>query len=528
MKAEELVGRTIGDYLLLKMLGKSSISAVFLARRVDDSQEQVAIKVLTPSEISTAEEEASFQARFLRVAEAAQKMHHEHILPVWDYGVADHIFYMIMPLLTGETLAEKLANEQESMPLEEVARYLNQLASAIDYAHQHGVIHGDIKPSNVLIDQQGNAFLVDFGILHLFDSGPYALDEASTNLTGNGKIYGTPAYMAPERFKREQVKPAADIYSLGVMLYQLVTGKLPFTADTPILVGMKHLNERPPPPRSLRPDLPEPAEAAILKALAKQPTDRFESASALDTAFDAGIKGQWVQGLQPVPSIAPPKADDTQVEQPTVADVIPVPEDSAQPNPLVLSPALASSVADMAVADHPTQANPTPAASPQGRWRNFPIWLLWAAVVIAAVVLLVRLLQASASSTSTQTTTPAPASTAGGPGGGGGGAGSAPGGVATPTLQSGGGVGLPTVGATPTPALLPTPTPMTTPPAAVPGASPTPMPGNIPPPTPPAVTPLPTAPPPANPPPPITPPPANPPPPMAPPPANPLAPTPTP
>jgi serine/threonine protein kinase len=514
-KAEELVGRTIGGYLLLKMLGKSSISAVFLARSVDASQEQAAIKVLTPSEISTAEEEASFQARFLRVAEAAQKMHQEHILPVWDFGVADHIFYMVMPLLTGATLAEKLANEQESMPLEEVARYLNQLASAIDYAHQHGVIHRDIKPSNVLIDEQGNAFLVDFGILHLFDSGPYATDEESTSLTGNGKIYGTPAYMAPERFKRVQVKPVTDIYSLGVMLYQLVTGKLPFTVDTPTLVGMKHLNEMPPPPRSLRPDLPEPAEAVILKALAKQPTDRFKSASALATAFDASIKGQWVRGLQPVPSMAPPKAGDTQVEQPAVADVVPVPEGPAQSNPLVLGPALASSVADMAVADHPTQANPTPAVSPQGRWRDFPIWLLWGAVVIAAVVLLVRLLQASASST--QNTPPASAPPASGPGGGGGGAGSAPGGVATPTVQSGGGVSFPPVGATPTPALLPTPTPMTTPPAAVPGASPTPMPGNIPPPTPPGVTPMPTVPPPANPP---TPP--------APPPANPLAPTPTP
>ena len=517
MKAEELVGRTIGDYLLLKLLGKSSMSTVFLAQRVGDPRERVAIKVLIPSEVSTAEEEASFQARFLRVAEAAQKMHHEHILPVWDYGVADHIFYMVMPLLTGATLAEKLANEQEPVLLEEIARYLNQLASAIDYAHQHGVIHGDIKPSNVLIDQQGNAFLVDFGILHLFDSGPYAIDEASTNLTSNGKIYGTPAYMAPERFKGEQVKPATDIYSLGVILYQFVTGKLPFTADTPMLVGMKHLNEKPPPPRSLRPDLPEPAEAVILKALARQPADRFASAPALTAAFDAGIKGQWVDALQPVPSMAPPKVNDTQVEQPTVANVVPVPEDPAQPNPLVLSPALAPSIADMAVAGQPTQANPTPATSHQGRWRDFPIWLLWGAVVIAAVVLLVRLLQASASSTSTQNTTPRPASTVGGPGGGGGGAGSAPGGVATPSVQSGGGVGLPPVGATPTPALLPTPTPMTMPPAAVPGASPTPMPGNIPPPTPPAVTPMPTAPPPANPP---TP--------MAPPPANPLAPTPTP
>lgn len=483
LKAEELVGRTIGNYRLLRMLGKGGMSTVFLAQRVDDSRERVAIKVLAPSEVSTEEEEASFQARFLREAEAAQKMHHEHILPVLDYGAADHIFYMVMPLFTGGTLAEKLANEQEPMPLEEVARYLNQLASAIDYAHQQGTVHRDIKPSNVLIDEQGKAFLVDFGILHLFDSGPYAIDEASTNLT-DGKIYGTPAYMAPERFKGKQVEPATDIYSLGIMLYQLVTGKLPFTADTPMLVGMKHLNEMPPPPRSLRPDLPEPAEAVILKALAKQPADRFASASELATAFDAGIKGQWVEGLQPVPSTAPPKADDTQVEQPSVADVVPVPEDPAQPNPLALSPALASSVADLSVADQPTQANPTPAVSPQGRWRDFPIWLLWGAVVIAAVVLLVQLLQASASSTSTQNTTPAPTSTAGGPGGGGGGGSSAPG-AATPTVQSGGGVGLPTVGATPTPALVPTP-----------------MPGNIPPATPPGVTPLPTAPPPTNPPPP--------------------------
>jgi serine/threonine protein kinase len=510
LKAEELAGRTIGNYLLLKMLGTDSMSAVFLAQNQDDPQERVALKVLTPAEFSTPQEEASFHERFLQQALATQKMHHEHIWPLWDYGATDHIFYMVMPLLTGSTLAEKLANEPELMPLEEVARYLNQLASAIDYAHQQGIVHGDIKPGNVLIDEEGNAYLVDFGIVHLFDNMPNSLpansgnpiapgspnasNQVPANMTGNETIYGTPAYMAPEIFKGEQIRPAADIYSLGVLLYQLVTGKLPFTADTTNLVSTQQPYQMPPSPRSLRPDLPEPAEAVMLKALAMQPADRFASASALATAFDAGIKAQWVEGLQPVPLIVPLVAGNTQAEEPTVPDVVPVPENPDQTNPLVLSPALASTLADIPLADQPTQANPLPVVPPPASPQNFPLVLLWGAVVLAAVVLLALILLTSPvlSSSSNSNTPSTPTTTSPSTSGGSGGSG-----ALTPTTQPAGG-SAPSAGATPASTPLPASTPGTTSPAApgVPGGSPVPIPGNTPPTTNPGITPLPTTPPP--------------------------------
>lgn len=358
MQAEQLIGQTIAGYRVLQVLGRGGMSIVFLAQSLDKPQDQVAIKVLVASNISTPEELLSFQARFLREAQAAYQLHHEHILPVLGYGVASDLFYMIMPVITGGTLAHLLAARQGRLPLAEIAGYLNQLASAVDYAHEHALIHRDIKPSNVLLNEQGNVYLVDFGIVHLFDTGPYAVDEAPTTLTTMGKMYGTPIYMAPERFKGEQAEPATDIYALGILLYQLVTGQVPFQADNPLAIGMKHLSEVPLSPRSLRPELPEPAEAAILRAIAKQPSDRFVSASALAAAFDAGLKGQWTEGVLPLSPLVQPGSDYAQRAQPQLAPIVPVPEDPGQTNPLVLGSVPPSFRPEVPGADEPTQVDP--------------------------------------------------------------------------------------------------------------------------------------------------------------------------
>jgi serine/threonine protein kinase len=471
IRTEDLVGRTIAGYRLLEVLGRGGMSVVFLAQPLDKPQDRVAMKILVSRELSTPEELVSFQARFLREAQAAYQMHQEHILPVLAYGAADDIFYMVMPVITGGTLAERLASEHGHMPLEEIAGYLNQVASAIDYAHQHGVIHRDIKPSNVLIDEKGNAYLVDFGIVHLFDSGSFAIDEAPTRLTTTGRMYGTPAYMAPERFKGEQAEPATDVYALGVMLYFLVTGQLPFKASSPLLIGMKHLNEIPPDPRSLRPDLPEPAEAAILKALAKEPADRFSSASALAAAFGAGIKGQWAQELFPLAPVVPPNPVDPHAAEPTLASIVPIPEGPAQSNPLVLGAAPAIGAAPLA--DLPTRANPAPAPMvyPQTRSRKMLPWLLLAALalIVVSLVLLLPDLHALFAGSSTPTPTPSaiPTSTHGVP--------TNP--AITPTVTTGT-TPSPSPAATsssaPTPKTTPTTAPATTPTSSsAPGKTPT-------------------------------------------------------
>ena len=471
IRSENLVGRTIAGYRLLEMLGRGGMSLVFLAQRLDNPQDRVAMKILLPSNAVTAEEWLSFQARFHREAQAAYQMHHEHILPILGYGAADDIFYMLMPVITGGTLAQRLAGKQGHMPLEEVAGYLNQLASAVDYAHQQGVIHRDIKPSNVLIDEQGKVYLVDFGIVHLFDKGPYAVDEAPTRLTATGQLYGTPAYMAPERFKGEQAEPATDIYALGVMLYLLVTGQLPFKADSPLLVGMKHLNEMAQSPRLLLPDLPEPAAAAILKALAKEPAGRFATAGALAATFNAGLRGQWTQELFPLPPVVPPALNEAQT---LLAPVVPVPEAPAQTHRLVLGSAPASSMGAVPVAKPPPQVRPAPVVYPQPHSRNRFRMLLLAVLVIVGVLLSLLLLPGlqalfSGSATPGPVHQVLPTSTGKTPTHTG----------ITPTPTPG---GTPTNGVTPTPTVSPTSSPGTTPtpkvtPTPTPRASLTPTPG---------------------------------------------------
>jgi len=392
-KAKNLVGQQLAGYRLLDIFGRGGMSIVFLAERLDNPQERVAIKVLMPSHVTTHEEFLSFQTRFLREAQTVHQLHHEHILPVLGYGEVDDILYMIMPIITGGTLAELLALKHDPLPLAEIAGYLNQLASAIDYAHQHGFLHRDIKPSNVLLDEQRGIYLVDFGIAHLFDSGLYAIDQALTSITTTGKIYGTPTYMAPERFKGEQAGPATDIYAPGILLYQLVTGQVPFTADNPIAIGMKHLNEMPPLPRSLRPGLPEPAEAAILQALAKEPVGRFATASTLAEAFDAGIKGQWVAGLLPLSPFqaGSPDLADTQQQEAQLAPIVPIPEGPFQSNQLVLDPAFASANGEVPVADELTQANPPPVVQSRSRERSGGSKLLLIGAILVAVILLILL-----------------------------------------------------------------------------------------------------------------------------------------
>ena len=477
-RVEDLVGQQLAGYRLLDVLGRGGMSIVFLADRVDNPQERVAIKILMPAHGVTPDELNSFRIRFLREAETDHRLHHAHILPVLDYGEEDDILYMIMPIVTGGSLAELLAVRHEPLPLPQIAGYLNQLAGAIDYAHQHGFLHRDIKPSNVLLDQQGRVYLVDFGIVHLFDTGPYAIDQAPTTITTTGKIYGTPSYMAPERFQGEQVGPANDIYALGVLLYQLVTGQLPFRADSPIAIALKHINDAPPLPRSLRPDLPEPAQAVILRALAKDPAARFATASALAEAFDAGIKGQWAPGLLPLPpfQVASPDQDATLKQDVPLAPVVPLPEGPFESNQLILGPAQPPVNAGARFANDRPWVQPPPVPRERGGRRM----LLLIVAILGVILLLLGLLffglqnfhlLPNTGNPTLPTTTPAVPATP----------------VATPTSPAGA-TPTPTPRTTPTSGITPTPTPTPSP-----TPTPTPTPTTIPSPTlPPIPTPTPT------------------------------------
>ncbi|MBV9232049.1 MAG: serine/threonine protein kinase [Chloroflexi bacterium] len=482
MRPEELPGRILAGYRLLEILGRGGMSIVLLAQRVEfhtinpETTEKVAMKILLPSDFAMMDEFVSFQSRFLREAQAAHQLHHAHILPVLDYGEEDGTFYMVMPLISGGTLAHTVDSAPGLLPLDEVASYLSQLASAVDYAHQQGMIHRDIKPGNVLIDERGNVYLADFGIVHLFDSGSGSVDEAPTTLTTAGKMFGTPAYMAPERYMGEPAEPATDIYALGVLLYQLVTGQVPFKADNPLAVGMKHLNEEPPLPRFLRPDLPEPAEAAILKALAKQPSDRFATASKLAAAFEHGLEGKWDEDLFPLPTVLAVSLAETQQRHQLLVPLAPGTGDALGPNQLVLGavPEVPGSNIPFALA--PTSVNTPAVARPVPRSRNN--LRIGALVALAIVVLLLAgLLALLASRPGTPLAPgpgarPGPTSTRGLP--------------TTPTIHSGAtatpspSIGItpsPTAGKTPTATPTPSPTPTPTPsPTPSPTATPTPTP----------------------------------------------------
>lgn len=287
------LGTTVESYRLVRVLGSGSTSVVYLGQRVDDPATWVAVKVLTLSDSLRAADRMAFQVRFLRESRAASRLRHEHILPVLSFGEADDVHYMVMPVIAGGTLTTVLASSHGPLPLSDIAHYLRQLASALDFAHTLGIVHRDVKPSNILVDESATAYLTDFGIARLFDAGGEGLTridgQGNASLTHTGEVLGTPYYMAPEQIKGEPVGPATDVYALGIVTYQLVTGQLPYPGETPLAVAMQHLQETPCPPALLREQLPASAEAAILRAIEKQPANRFASAGAFAQAFSTDI-----------------------------------------------------------------------------------------------------------------------------------------------------------------------------------------------------------------------------------------------
>ncbi|MGH2626686.1 MAG: serine/threonine-protein kinase [Anaerolineales bacterium] len=270
-----LSGERLGSYQLIEQVGSGGMATVY--RAVDSrSGAERAVKILSPS-IGSDEQ---FVRRFRREGRLLARLKHPNIVPVVDYGETGQVFYLVMPFIEGETLQRKLVHRRFSEA--EIRRWIRQAAAALDFAHQRGVIHRDVKPSNILVDKDGNAYLTDFGLARLA--------ESSGSLTGS-LLLGTPAYVSPEQARSDGIDARTDQYSLGVILFQLVTGRLPFETDTPMATVMKHMREAPPQPRSLNPDLPPAAEKVILKCLAKNPGDRFPTVGEAARTFEAALDG---------------------------------------------------------------------------------------------------------------------------------------------------------------------------------------------------------------------------------------------
>lgn len=265
-----LTGQRLGQYEITQELGRGGMAVVYRARQLNIERD-VAIKVIKPDLAAIGD----LAERFQREAKTIASLQNPHILKLFDYGQHEDILYFVMELISGGSLADLLRGG--ALPPERIATLLDQITDALDYAHSRGVIHRDLKPQNILLDERGNAHLTDFGIAKL-------LGQAAP-ITQTGLAVGTPAYMSPEQWQGKALDVRADIYALGIMLFEMLTGKLPFNGDTPYSMMHYHIYEAPPSVQQIRPDLPPPVEQVVSKALAKNSDERFASAGQMATAF---------------------------------------------------------------------------------------------------------------------------------------------------------------------------------------------------------------------------------------------------
>jgi serine/threonine protein kinase len=300
---EDLTGKQLGQYRIVAPLGEGGMAAVYKAYQ-QTMDRYVALKIL-PRHFAA---DPEFVGRFEQEAKVIARLQHVHILPVHDYGTSEGFTYIVMPFVETGTLDDLL--QGEPLPQDQIRKIISQVGEALHHAHSQGLVHRDVKPSNILIDQDGNCLLTDFGITKVV--------EGTAKFTQTGAIIGTPAYMSPEQIKGETIDGRSDIYSLGIILYQLATGRAPYRAETPPAIFVKHLHDPLPPPRKFNQELPERVEKVILKALAKDPNDRYSTATELVNAIHRAasevVTDQTV--VEPfVPTVPPTLVEDPAIQR---------------------------------------------------------------------------------------------------------------------------------------------------------------------------------------------------------------------
>ncbi|MBI3361101.1 MAG: serine/threonine protein kinase, partial [Chloroflexi bacterium] len=371
MSATSWLGQTLADrYEIRERIGQGGVAEVYKAydRRLN---REVAVKMIHPH---LAKEEG-FVARFEREARAVAQLRHPSILQVQDFHAEGRTFYMVMEYLAGPSLAGRLndlAARGERMPLEETIRIMTAIGAAVDYAHSRGIIHRDVKPSNIMFGERGDPILTDFGLAKLLGGETF---------TPSGALIGTALYMSPEQVRGMGSDERSDIYSLGVVLFEMATGQLPFIANVAVNVMLKHLNDPPPSPKSINPDLPDALERAILTALEKDPDARFQSAGELVAALElvASRTPSPVVQLAPSPdqtTLGPPFAAPLDAGQKTT----PRPRPEAPPRRSVTPTPTAT------VTDTPPGrlVLPPPAIAPPRKGALNLIWIAVPAMLVVA------------------------------------------------------------------------------------------------------------------------------------------------
>ncbi len=352
------VGETVGPYRILEQLGQGGMATVYKAYHATLDR-YVAIKVLHQAFL----EDENFKARFLREARLVARLEHPNIVPVYDFSEHAGQPYLVMKFIEGETLKARMA--RGPLSAQEALDIVESVGAALSYAHRQGVLHRDVKPSNVILGREGNIYLADFGLARIAAS--------SATLTSD-MIIGTPQYIAPEQaMGKKDLDERTDIYSFGVMLYEIAVGRVPFSADTPFAIIHDHIYSPLPLPREVNPNVPENLERVLLKALAKEREDRYATVAELVDAF----RTAWVESGIP----------DHPETLALAREALPPPPEAPTLKPDITPPAMPSTAASSMDA-----SQPAPAAQRPWGWLSAAIlallalWTLWSARGPAVVV----------------------------------------------------------------------------------------------------------------------------------------------
>ncbi|MGB7339156.1 MAG: serine/threonine-protein kinase [Phototrophicaceae bacterium] len=341
MNIRELAGLEIDEYKLVSIIGQGGMSAVYRAYQ-EELDRDVAIKILS-DELA---QDPNYIKRFQQEAKMSAALEHPHIVPVYDFGIQDELTYVAMRLLRS-TLTDKMYASQ-AMSMNDLLVTLEQVAKALDYAHSKGIVHRDVKPSNIMFDDTKTTYLVDFGIAK-------ATQQADTGLTAEHMVLGTPSYMSPELWRGDAPIGSSDQYALAVVVYQVLTGQLPFQADSPSAVMYKHLNEKPPIASQVNPHLSPAVDAVIHRGMHKDARQRYPLVSNFVNALTQAIlnpaSAVETQERPAVVEYVPELSAAELVDEPTMQQTVPI---QAVPRPAPEVPA-------------PSRQNPASRALPRPR-----------------------------------------------------------------------------------------------------------------------------------------------------------------
>lgn len=269
------IGQTVGPYRITEQLGQGGMATVYKAYHASLDR-YVAIKVLH----AAFQDDETFNLRFQREAQIVARLEHQHIVPIYDFETGRGEPYIVMKFIEGQTLKHR--TKEKALNLQETLEMFSSISAALTYAHNRGVLHRDIKPSNVMLDKEAVPYLTDFGLARIVTSGESTMSQ--------DVLIGTPNYISPEQARGEKnLEPTTDVYSLGIMLYEIVVGRVPFSADTPFAVVHDHIYKPLPLPTVVNPSVTPQVENVLLKALSKEPKDRYPSAIELANAFKEAV-----------------------------------------------------------------------------------------------------------------------------------------------------------------------------------------------------------------------------------------------